>query len=45
VQWHPEQDEADRRLFAALAAAATRPAGTSASPQQELVRDAAEERA
>jgi putative glutamine amidotransferase len=30
VQWHPEQDEADRRLFAALAKAA-RPAGRGAS--------------
>jgi hypothetical protein len=25
VQWHPEQDEADRRLFRALAGAATMP--------------------
>lgn len=45
VQWHPEQDEADRRLFAALTGAATRAAGASASSEQEPVRDAAGERA
>ena len=31
VQWHPEQDAADRRLFAALVAAASGPAGALAA--------------
>ncbi|WP_375389347.1 gamma-glutamyl-gamma-aminobutyrate hydrolase family protein [uncultured Amnibacterium sp.] len=41
VQWHPEQDDADRRLFAALAraAAALRCEGTSARNEQEFLHN------
>lgn len=44
VQWHPEQDEADRRLFAALVEAAVRFEGTSAQSSPKLLQKG-EERA